>query len=86
MLQLDETIIRNVVQQVLAEVGQLPPTSATNGFHGRHGVFTCVDEAVAAASEAFDQLCAVPSKTASESSTTFDASRSSNAKNLVRWK
>lgn len=56
MLQLDESIIRNVVQQVLTEVGQLPPTSATNGFHGRHGVFTCVDEAVAAASEAFDQL------------------------------
>ena len=31
---------------------------ATNGksFTGRHGIFTCVDEAVAAATEAFEQL------------------------------
>lgn len=56
MLQLNESVIRDVVQQVLAEVGQLPPVSSANGHHGRHGVFTDVDEAVAAASHAFDQL------------------------------
>ncbi|WP_146584276.1 aldehyde dehydrogenase family protein [Posidoniimonas polymericola] len=55
-MQLDEATLRGVIQQVLAEVGQLPPSSPTNGFHGRNGVFTCVDEAVAAASEAFEQL------------------------------
>ncbi|MCA9238927.1 MAG: aldehyde dehydrogenase EutE [Planctomycetales bacterium] len=55
-MQLDETTLRNVIQQVLAEVGGLPPASPANGFHGRNGVFTCVDEAVTAAAEAFDQL------------------------------
>ena len=60
-MQVDESTIRNVVQQVLAEVGKIPPV-ASNGAahagsaHGRHGVFTCVDQAVAAASEAFEQL------------------------------
>ena len=92
-MALNETLIRNVVQQVLAEIapksngrpaaaparnGQSAP--ATNGagdrapglavFHtptgftksyaGRHGVFTCPDEAVAAATIAFEQLSARP--------------------------
>ena len=56
----DETTIRNVVQQVLAEVGTIPPisgaTSSASSDYGQHGIFTCVDQAVAAASEAFDQL------------------------------
>ncbi|MCO6044406.1 aldehyde dehydrogenase EutE [Aeoliella sp. ICT_H6.2] len=55
-MQLDEQTLRNVVAQVLAEVGNIPAATSTNGYFGRHGVFTCVDEAVAAASEAFDQL------------------------------
>jgi len=55
-MQVDETIIRNVVQQVLAEVGQLSAINGAGGNAGRHGIFTCVDEAVAAAAEAFDQL------------------------------
>ena len=68
-MQLDEALIRNVVTQVLAEVrrptqsaGRAPQStgraSHSNGrtFAGRHGVFDCVDEAVAAASDAFEQL------------------------------
>ncbi|MCA9259597.1 MAG: aldehyde dehydrogenase family protein, partial [Planctomycetales bacterium] len=76
-MQLDESIIRNVVRQVLAEVGSIPALSAgvathaaTNGtglsgsglngagpsYFGRYGVFTCVQEAVAAAKEAFAAL------------------------------
>ncbi len=60
-MQFNETTIRNVVQQVLAEVGKIPDAStngatSTNGSNGRHGVFTCVDQAVAAAGEAFEQL------------------------------
>jgi len=68
-MQFDETTIRNVVQQVLAEVGRIPAAAANgqanapsngsvmaSGAYGRHGVFNCVDQAVAAASEAFDQL------------------------------
>ena len=55
-MQLDEQTLRNVVAQVLAEVGNLPAATGSNGYFGRHGVFTCVDEAVAAATEAFDQL------------------------------
>ncbi|MDG2382095.1 MAG: aldehyde dehydrogenase EutE [Pirellulaceae bacterium] len=55
-MQVNEQLIRNVVSQVLAEVGGggLPPTQTS--FSGRHGVFTCVDEAVTAARAAFEQL------------------------------
>lgn len=59
-MQLDESTIRNVVAQVLAEVGGMPAASSTNGYTGRHGIFNCVDEAVAAANEAFDQLSRRP--------------------------
>lgn len=53
-MQINESLIRDVVTQVLAEVqhGAVSPTSYT----GRHGVFHDVDEAVAAAQEAFHQL------------------------------
>jgi len=55
-MQVDEVLIRNVVAQVLAEVG--PPPPVTSGGHaGRHGVFRDADEAIAAASEAYNQLC-----------------------------
>ncbi|GAA4439247.1 MULTISPECIES: aldehyde dehydrogenase family protein [Bremerella] len=53
-MQFDESIIRNVVAQVLAEVGKAPP--ATSGFSGRYGIFDCADEAVRAAREAFEKL------------------------------
>ena len=54
-MQVDEALIRSVVAQVLAEVGKIPPISG-GGFAGRHGVFTCAKEAIAAASEAYEQL------------------------------
>lgn len=54
-MQINETLIRNVVEQVLAEVGPIP--SANGQSHaGHHGVFDNVDEAVAAARCAFEQL------------------------------
>jgi len=54
-MQLTEDIIRNVVAQVLAEVGPAPAAS-TNGYAGRNGIFDDVDEAVAAARDAFELL------------------------------
>ncbi len=54
-MQLSEELIRSVVTQVLAEVGRAPHTN-NGSFTGRHGVFDCVDEAVAAARRAFEQL------------------------------
>ena len=53
-MQFDESIIRNVVAQVLAEIGNPPPVSS--GFSGRYGIFDCADEAVRAAREAFEKL------------------------------
>ena len=59
-MQLTEDAIRSVVQQVLAEVGKIPASSASkNGpssHDGRHGLFTSVDDAVAAAKTAFEKL------------------------------
>ncbi|MEK6233554.1 MAG: aldehyde dehydrogenase family protein, partial [Planctomycetales bacterium] len=56
-MQANETLIRNVVQQVLSELGTSgPPTPTGKGFQGRHGIFTCVQEAVAAARDAFERL------------------------------
>ena len=54
-MQIDEALIRNVVAQVLAEVGTIPPVSAS-GFEGRHGVFDDADQAIAAASDAYQRL------------------------------
>ncbi len=54
-MQIDEVMIRNVVARVLAEVGPIPPV-ASPGFTGRHGVFECAKQAIAAASEAFERL------------------------------
>jgi len=56
-MQPSEALIRNVVEQVLAEVGQIPP--GPNGAcraENRFGIFEHVDDAVAAANDAFDQL------------------------------
>ena len=55
-MQLNETLIRSVVAEVLAEVGRAPVVSHGRGRVGRHGIFSCVDEAVTAANEAFEQL------------------------------
>ncbi len=54
-MQIDETLIRNVVAQVLAEVGRVAPVSGA-GYEGRHGIFTEANEAIAAAAEAYQRL------------------------------
>jgi aldehyde dehydrogenase len=68
-MQLNETVIRNVVQEVLKRLAD-PGAGASNGSangsaapavvkskaEGRFGQFTCPDEAVAAARDAFEQL------------------------------
>ncbi|MGI9471957.1 MAG: aldehyde dehydrogenase family protein [Rubripirellula sp.] len=58
-MQFDENIIRNVVAQVLAEVGPMPAgpndtRGAASG--GQHGVFYDADSAVAAARTAFERF------------------------------
>jgi acyl-CoA reductase-like NAD-dependent aldehyde dehydrogenase len=58
-MQINETLIRSVVAQVLAEVKRGGMNGAPVGgksLAGRNGVFTCPDEAVKAAREAFEQL------------------------------
>src|SRR5271154_1449773 len=56
-MQATEELIRNVVEQVLTRMGTISPGPAGGrGFAGRFGIFTCVDEAVAAATDAFEQL------------------------------
>jgi aldehyde dehydrogenase len=56
-MQLNENLIRSVVAQVLAEVAKgQAPVAGNAKFAGRFGIFTCVDEAVAAARTAFEQL------------------------------
>ncbi len=57
-MQATENLIRSVVQQVLAEIGTIPPVS--NGYAGRYGIFTDVNEAVEAANEAFEELSRRP--------------------------
>jgi aldehyde dehydrogenase len=54
-MQINEDIIRSVVAQVIAEVSR-GAHAAPKSHHGRHGQFTCVDEAVTAARAAFEQL------------------------------
>ena len=54
-MQINEELIRSVVSQVLAQVGRAPVVAGPR-FTGRWGVFTCVNEAVAAARDAFEQL------------------------------
>jgi aldehyde dehydrogenase len=56
-MQASEELIREVVTQVLKQMGNgVASSSGTKSFVGRHGVFTCVDEAVAAATQAFEEL------------------------------
>ena len=58
-MQVDEKLIRSVVEQVLTRLGNngnghVAP--AGGGYQGRFGLFTDVNEAVAAAREAFERL------------------------------
>jgi aldehyde dehydrogenase len=57
-MHINEQLIRNVVTQVLAEVGRTAPVNhaGRTSQTGRHGVFHDVNDAVAAASDAFEQL------------------------------
>ncbi len=56
-MQINEALIRGVVAQVLAEVGRAGGAPvAAKSFAARNGVFTCANEAVAAARDAFEQL------------------------------
>jgi aldehyde dehydrogenase len=55
LMQIDPSLIRAVVAQVLAEVGRAP--AVPGGAHrGKHGIFTNVADATAAARTAFGQL------------------------------
>lgn len=56
-MNIDETLIRSVVAQVLSEIGPVGQGAvAPRSYTGRHGVFTCPKEAIAAAREAFERL------------------------------
>lgn len=57
-MQANETLIRSVVEQVLSQMKSGAVPVAGRGFARRFGVFQAVDEAVAAAGEAFEQLSA----------------------------
>jgi aldehyde dehydrogenase len=57
-MQINETLIRSVVEQVLSRLGGNGHAAHAGGgsFQGRFGLFTDVDQAVAAAREAFERL------------------------------
>ncbi|NOZ40958.1 MAG: aldehyde dehydrogenase EutE [Planctomycetes bacterium] len=55
-MQINETLVRSVVEQVLAQVGNPATTNGTSHKKNRFGIFTCPNEAVEAAHEAFEQL------------------------------
>ncbi|MFH1921931.1 MAG: aldehyde dehydrogenase family protein, partial [Planctomycetota bacterium] len=68
-MQVNETFVRTVVEQVLSRLGGHRGEAVVDGtagpvvfgktgggYQGRFGVFNCVDEAVAAATEAFNEL------------------------------
>ncbi len=54
--QTTEALVRTVVEQVLAQIGPLAAPASARSLIGRHGLFSCPDEAVRAAREAFEQL------------------------------
>jgi aldehyde dehydrogenase len=56
MVQIDETLIRSVVEQVLSRMAGTAPPSSNGSYQGRFGLFSDVPSAVAAAREAFDRL------------------------------
>jgi aldehyde dehydrogenase len=56
MVQIDETLVRSVVEQVLARMGGIVPPSSNGSNQGRFGLFSDVPSAVAAAREAFERF------------------------------
>ena len=54
-MHISETLVRDVVAQVLKEVGRAPVVNGRS-HSGRYGIFSCADEAVVAARAAFEQL------------------------------
>ena len=58
-MQVNETLIRSVVQEVLTRLngaGSAVPPTPVKSYDGRFGLFTCPNEAVEAAREAFERL------------------------------
>ncbi len=55
-MQTNEAAIRQVVQEVLAQLGKSTHAAAPKASRGDWGVFKTVDDAVAAADDAFDRL------------------------------
>ena len=53
MVQVDEKLIRSVVEQVLSRMNGVVPASVNGSYQGRFGLFTDVNSAVAAGREAF---------------------------------
>jgi aldehyde dehydrogenase len=56
MVQIDETLVRSVVEQVLSRMGGMAAPISNGSYQGRLGQFTDVNSAVAAAREAFERL------------------------------
>jgi len=56
-MHVDESLVRNVVEQVLSRLGANGNGAPVGGgYQGRFGLFTDVDQAVAASREAFERL------------------------------
>lgn len=55
-MQATEQAIRQVVQEVLSQLGRSPQAASHTGRNGDWGVFSTVDQAVAAAGDAFRKL------------------------------
>jgi aldehyde dehydrogenase len=86
-MQMTEDIIRNVVQEVLAQMGS--STSLTNGkaharASGSLGIFATVDDAVSAASAAFEQFRLRPLSDRKKAVETIRAICVNNAEELGR--
>ncbi|MDO4585814.1 MAG: aldehyde dehydrogenase EutE [Planctomycetia bacterium] len=61
MQEINESLVRSVIEEVLSKLGNAPASlnqlgSSTTSYKGRYGLFTDVNEAVAAAREAFEEL------------------------------
>lgn len=61
MQEINESLVRSVIEEVLSKLGNAPASlnqlgSSTISYKGRYGLFTDVNEAVAAAREAFEEL------------------------------
>ena len=87
-MQINETMIRNVVSQVLAEVvvpGSVNTPRSANGSPN-HGVFYDANEAVDAAHVAFEKLQERSMEDRKRSSAIFDAFPSTSLWNWELWR